>query len=420
MSVRRTVLDNGLTVVTKRLPHVRSVSLGIWIKLGSRHERPEQNGISHFIEHLLFKGTKNRSARQIAKDIDSIGGQLDAFTSREFVGFYAKFLDEHLEAAFDLLSEIVLHPRFSAAEIERERNVIYEEIKMTEDNPADLIHDFLMASFWKNHPLGRPISGTKSILQSLSRRAIAGYFQKAYLPTNMLIVAAGHLRHQSIMALARDYFDHYQGSPNSFPSNTIPQAHKCFIVRNKRQLEQSHFYLGTIAPPISSSDRYVASVLSNILGGGFSSRLFQNIREKRGLAYAVFSSLNLYLDAGMLVIYAGSSAKTIPEVVDLTLKECRKLCRRPVTEDELGRSKENIKGSVVLGMESTSSHMTQMAQQEIYFQRNFPLNEILKKVEEVTREDIMRVAREIFDDRYLSMAAIGNLSGVRLSEPCLQ
>lgn len=419
MSVRREVLDNGLTVLTEKLPHVRSVSLGIWIKSGSRHESSEQNGISHFLEHLLFKGTRSRTAQQIAKDIDSIGGQLDAFTSREYVGFYAKILDEHLGTAFDLLSEIVLHPRFPADEIERERNVICEEINMTEDAPAELVHDMFTESFWKGHPLGRPISGTKKIVRSLSRKDIANYFRRIYSPPNMVVAAAGHLRHEKIVELAYRYFGNQRGFTNGF-SNTAPQVHRCFRVRNKHELEQTHICLGTIAPPISSEDRYIASLLSNILGGGLSSRLFQNIREKRGLAYAIFSSLNLYMDAGILMVYAGTSRSSSPLVINLILEECRKICREPVTADELKRSKENIKGALVLGLESTSSHMTQLAQQEIYFQRSFSLNEILRKVESVSQQDIMRVAREIFVDRYLSLAVIGNLAGVKLTTPRLQ
>jgi predicted Zn-dependent peptidase len=419
MSVHREVLDNGLTVLSEKLPHVRSVALGVWIKSGSRHECPEQNGISHFLEHLLFKGTRNRSAQQIAMDIDSIGGQLDAFTSREYVGFYAKILDEHLCDAFDLLSEIVLHPRFPVPEIERERNVICEEINMTEDMPADLVHDLMMENFWRGHPMGRPISGTKKIIRSLSRYAISSYFRKVYSPPNMLVVAAGHLEHAQIVDLAHKHFGSQRGLMNGV-SNTPPDVYRCMKVKNKRELEQTHICIATVAPPISCERRYEASLLSNILGGGLSSRLFQNIREQRGLAYSIFSSLNLYADAGMLMIYAGTSRDSASQVVQLILNECRKLCEESLAEEELTRAKENIKGAMVLGLESTSSHMTQLAQQEIYFQRHFSLNEILGKVDRVTREGIIAVAREIFDDRYLSLVAIGNLAGIKLQLPSLR
>jgi predicted Zn-dependent peptidase len=418
-NIHREVLDNGLTILTERLPNVRSVSLGIWIKSGSRHESAEQNGISHFLEHLLFKGTRRRSAQQIAMDIDSIGGQLDAFTSREYVGFYAKVLDEHLRDAFELLSEIVLYPRFPAAEVERERNVICEEINMTEDAPADLVHDIFTENFWRGHSLGRPISGTKAIIKSLSRKAISSFFRTVYSPSNMLVVAAGHLQHQEIVAQAQKHFGSQRALKNGFVSQA-PQVHKCIKVRHKRELEQSHICLGTIAPSITSERRYAAGVMSNILGGGLSSRLFQNIREKRGLVYAIFSSLNLYKDAGMLMVYAGMSRESLPAVIELITKECRKLCCDPVSEDELRRAKENIKGSFVLGLESTSSHMTHLAQQEIYFQRCYTLKEILARVERVTKEDLMSVAQEILQDRYLSIAAIGNLEGIKVDMPRLQ
>jgi len=417
-NIRREVLDNGLIILTESLPHVRSLSLGIWIKSGSRHECPEQNGISHFLEHLLFKGTRRRSAQQIAKDIDSIGGQLDAFTSREYVGFYAKVLDEHMQDAFELLSEIVLYPRFPAEEVERERNVICEEINMTEDAPADLVHDIFMENFWRGHPLGRPISGTKAIIRSLSRKAIASFFRKVYSPPNMLVVAAGHLRHEEIVDLAQRHFGSQRGSLNGFVSEA-PTVHKSLKVRNKRELEQSHICLGTIAPPIASDQRFAASVLSNILGGSLSSRLFQNIREKRGLAYAIFSSLNLYLDAGMLMIYAGMSRESVPKVIELILGECRKLCSEVVHADELKRAKENIKGALVLGLESTSSHMTHLAQQEIYFHRSHSLKEVLGRVERVSQEDLVEVARDMLQDKYLSLAAIGNLEGIKVEMPRL-
>ena len=417
-NIQRAVLDNGLIILTERLPHVRSISLGIWIKSGSRHESPEQNGISHFLEHLLFKGTRNRNAQQIAMDIDSMGGQLDAFTSREYVGFYAKILDEHLRDAFELLSEIVLHPRFPAAEVERERNVICEEINMTEDAPADLVHDIFTENFWRGHSLGRPISGTKAIIKSLSRQSIAAFFRKVYAPSNMLVVAAGHLQHEEIVDLAQRHFGSQRSSRNGLVSGA-PQVFKSLKIRHKRELEQSHICLGTIAPPLSSEQRYAASVLSNVLGGGLSSRLFQNIREKRGLAYAIFSSLNLYKDAGMLMIYAGMARESVPLVIDLILQECRTLCSKPVHEDELKRAKENIKGALVLGLESTSSHMTHLAQQEIYFRRCHALKEILGRVEHVTREDLVGVARDMLQDKYLSLAAIGNLEGIKVEMPRL-
>jgi predicted Zn-dependent peptidase len=408
MSVRREKLNNGLTVLTENLLHLRSVALSVWIRQGSRHESETRSGISHFLEHLLFKGTKKRSARQLALDIDAIGGQMDAFTSREYVGFYVKALDSHLGEALDLLSEIVLQPSFPREEIDRERNVICEEISMTEDTPGDLVHDLFIENFWKHHPLGRSISGTKKIIRSLSRRILLSHFRKVYVPENIVVAATGRLDHHRIVDMVSDRFAALQGTAEGF-QNEAPKPFRHNKVRHKPNLEQTHICIGTVCPPVTSSRRFTAVVLSTILGGNLSSRLFQKIREKHWLAYNVYSSLNMHHDAGMLLIYAATGRATAHRVVDMIVEECRNIRKDSVTANELKHAKENIKGSLVLSLESSSSRMMQMAQQEIYFQHQYPIGEILASLDRVTCEGVWELAQEIFDNRYLSLALIGDL-----------
>ncbi|MBI1745590.1 MAG: insulinase family protein [Acidobacteria bacterium] len=420
MTIKKEVLKNGLSIVTESMTHVRSVAVGVWIKSGSRHESANENGISHFIEHMLFKGTTTRSAETIATTIDAIGGQLDAFTTREYVGFYAKVLDEYLDRAFGLLGDIVLNPTFPEAEIEKERNVIFEEINMVEDSPQELVHEMFTEHFWKNHPLGRPIAGTKKTVGRFKRTHIAECFSRCYSPENMVIVAAGHIKHQRIASLARRYFGGLaprQARPQ-LREPPLPRPH--MIKRNKVELEQAHICLGTIAPSATSDDRYPAHVLNNILGGSLSSRLFQNIREKRGLVYSIFSGLGLYSDGGCLTIYAGTRSQTVATVVDLIMEELRKLQRGELTAEEVTRSKDNIKGSLVLGLESTSSRMSNLAQQEIYFGRHLTLDETIRKIEGVTLNAVHEMTNRIFDSKHMGMTIVGNLNGKSMSRRMLK
>jgi predicted Zn-dependent peptidase len=415
---RKKEMRNGLVVVSEVMPHLRSASLGIWIKCGSRFEPAEHTGISHFIEHLLFKGTQTRSTAEIAEAIDSVGGQLDAFTEKEYVGYFAKVLDEHLPIAFDLISDIVLRPAFPAHEIERERNVIFEEINMVEDSPQELILDLHMEDCWKGHPLGRPISGTKKSVTRITRRDVKKFFANHYAARNMILAVAGNIGHQKAYRLAERYFaDVDPGIPGSpgIPPVIQPGCH----IRHKAHLEQTHLCLGTIAPPMESDERYSAHLLNAILGGGMSSRLFQNIREKRGLVYSIYSMLNLYHDAGSLVVYAGAAPERVEEVVELTLKEFRKLRERLVAPQELKRAKEYIKGSVMLGLESSSSRMTNRAQQWIYHGRLFRLEEILKAVERVTAREIRQLANRIFNPSYFTLTALGNRSAANLKSAAM-
>jgi predicted Zn-dependent peptidase len=405
--VVREVLGNGLRLITETMPHVRSVTLGVWLTRGSRHESDERGGIAHFVEHMLFKGTDTRSAEDIAQAIDSIGGQLDAFTAKEYASYYIKVLDEHVPLAVDLLTDIVRRPAFAADEIEREKKVILEEIKMVEDTPDDLVHELFTQHFWEGHPLARPILGSRETVEALNRETLERYFGGAYVASNMVISAAGNLEHARVRDLIEQTFGDLIERGEAFgeaPPQVSPQ-----VVTRTKELEQSHICLGTNSYPQSHSDRYVSYILNTVLGGSMSSRLFQNIREKRGLAYSVFSGLSAYRDAGNITIYAGCANEAVGEVVDLCVEELKGLKRTPVLDSELRRAKDHLKGSLMLSLENTASRMSHLARQEIYFERHFGLDETLSGVEAVTAEDIQRVATDLFSNGSLAATVVGPL-----------
>ncbi|HVL66646.1 MAG TPA: pitrilysin family protein [Vicinamibacterales bacterium] len=392
--VVREVLGNGLRLITERMPHVRSVTIGVWLVRGSRHESDTRSGIAHFVEHMLFKGSDSRSAEDIAQAIDCIGGQLDAFTAKEYASYYIKVLDEHLPVAVDLLSEIVLRPAFAPDEVEREKKVILEEIKMVEDTPDDLVHELFTQHFWEGHPLGRPILGTKETVEALTPAVLRQYFSGAYVASNMIICAAGNIEHAAVRELVESAFG---GVPShGEPLNGGPPVVSRQVITRIKDLEQSHLCLGTSSYPQRHDDRYVSYILNTVLGGSMSSRLFQNVREKRGLAYAVYSGMSAYRDAGNLTIYAGCANEAIEEVVDLCVQELRTLKHTQIAEAELRRAKDHLKGSLMLSLENTASRMSHLARQEIYFDRQFTLDETLAGVEAVTADDVQRVAAELF------------------------
>jgi predicted Zn-dependent peptidase len=409
----REVLDNGLRLLTETMPHVRSVSIGVWLTRGSRHETDARAGIAHFVEHMLFKGTGTRSAEDIAQAIDSIGGQLDAFTAKEYASYYIKVLDEHVPLAVDLLSDIVLNPAFPLDEIEREKKVILEEFKMVEDTPDDLVHEVFTQHFWEGHPLGRPILGVRETVEGFTQDALRDYFSGAYVAPNIVISAAGNIEHPQVRDLVGRAFSHLPIAGEWFeqrPPAVFPQ-----ITRRTKELEQSHVCLGSAGYPQSHDDRYVSYILNTILGGSMSSRLFQNIREKRALAYAVFSSLSAYRDAGALTIYAGCDTAAVGELVDLIVEELRSLKRTPPSDSELRRAKDHLKGSLMLSLENTSSRMSHLARQEIYFNRHFTLDETLDGIERVSAEDVRRVAAELFSNGGLGATILGPPNGDGLS-----
>ena len=387
------------------MPHVRSVTIGVWLTRGSRHETDERGGIAHFVEHMLFKGTDTRSAEDIAQAIDSIGGQLDAFTAKEYASYYIKVLDEHVPLAVDLLADIVRRPAFAADEIEREKKVILEEIKMVEDTPDDLVHELFTQHFWEGHPLARPILGSPETVEALSRATLIDYFGRAYVAPNMIIAAAGNLDHGRVRQLVLDAFDGL-GAAGDVPDGPAPRVSPQVITRAK-ELEQSHLCLGTNSYPQSHEDRYVSYILNTVLGGSMSSRLFQNIREKRGLAYSVFSGLSAYRDAGNITIYAGCANEAVGEVIDLCVDELKTIKRTLVSDSELRRAKDHLKGSLMLSLENTSSRMSHLARQEIYFDRHFGLDETLAGVEAVSTGDLQRVASDLFSNGSLAATVVG-------------
>jgi predicted Zn-dependent peptidase len=413
----REVFDNGLRLLTESMPHVRSVTIGVWLTRGSRHESDARSGIAHFVEHMLFKGTDSRSAEDIAQSIDSIGGQLDAFTAKEYASYYIKVLDEHLPLAVDLLADIVLRPAFAADEIEREKKVILEEIKMVEDTPDDLVHELFTQYFWENHPLGRPILGSKETVEALTQDALREYFGGAYVGSNIIVSAAGNIEHAQVRELVERAFASI--APTGEPLDGTPPAVVPQVVTRTKELEQSHVCLGTTCYPQKHDDRYVSYILNTVLGGSMSSRLFQNVREKRGLAYSVFSGISAYRDAGNLTIYAGCANDAVEEVVDLCVAELRGLKQAQVSGAELRRAKDHLKGSLMLSLENTASRMSHLARQEIYFERHFSLDETLAGVEAVSADDIVRVAHELFSNGALAATVVGagkpDLNQTRLS-----
>jgi predicted Zn-dependent peptidase len=411
--IEMTTLPNGVRVITEAMPHVRSVSVGIWIGSGSRRETPERNGISHFIEHMLFKGTTGRSAEDIARSVDSIGGNLDAFTAKELVCFNTKVLDQHLSLAFDVLADLVLHPLFREEDIEKEKGVILEEIKMEADSPDYLVHEIFSSNFWKDHSLGKPILGTRESVKRLDRNAIQEFYSTVYTPSNLLVTAAGNLTHEGLVALVDQHFASLPPGPAA-PSDNVPSTHARIALRNKKALEQVHMCLGVPSYPLPHEERFACYVLNTLLGGGMSSRLFQNIRERQGLAYAVFSELNPYRDTGCLSIYAGTSIESARRVVESILKEFRQLKDQMVSDEELRRAKDHLKGSLMLGLESTASRMSNLARQEMYFARFFSLDELVESIEAVTAPDVQRIAQTFFDPRQIALTVLGNLENFRI------
>jgi predicted Zn-dependent peptidase len=403
--VTREVLDTGLRLITESMPHVRSVSIGVWLTRGSRHETSDRGGIAHFVEHMLFKGTATRTAEDIAQAIDSIGGQLDAFTAKEYASYYIKVLDEHLSTAIDLLSDIVMNPRFDADDLDKEKKVILEEIKMVEDTPDDLVHELFTQHFWEGHSLGRPILGSPESVESFTTDILRDYFSTAYVAPNLIVSAAGNIDHTRVKELIEPAFAALPTTAAVY-DDTVPRVVPQVLVRSK-ELEQSHVCLGTHSYQQNHPDRYVSYIMNTVLGGSMSSRLFQNVREKRGLAYAVFSGLSAYRDAGNITIYAGCANRAVPELVDLCVEELRGLKQSPVPDTELRRAKDHLKGSLMLSLENTASRMSHLARQEIYFERHFGLDETLAGVERVTADDVTRVASDLFANGSLAATVLG-------------
>lgn len=406
---QKEVLDNGVRIVAERISSMKSASIGIWVDVGSRDEGTQEEGNSHFIEHMFFKGTKKRTAKDIAQEIDSIGGELNAFTSRETTTFYAKVLDEHLPAAVDLLSDIFHYSLFDKKEIEKEKQVVLEEIKMVEDDPEDLVQDLHTQYVWRGHPLGRPILGRVETIEALTREKIVGYRSRFYQPHAVVIAVAGSFKMNQLFTLLSTTFGGWRGNGVAVRHRATPQTHGGIQVKKKR-LEQLHLCLGTHGLPQGHPDRFGIFALHTLLGGSVSSRLFQEIRENRGLAYSIYSFPSFYKDVGLFSVYAATSAKSALTVIRLIIEELGKLKEKGISPSELEMVKNHIKGSLMLSMESTSSRMSRLAKDELSLGRYFSLGEVLAEVDKVSSSQIKRLARDLFHPQFLTLTALGPLT----------
>jgi predicted Zn-dependent peptidase len=418
--VKTTRLPNGLTILTEHMPGLRSVSLGIWVRRGSRHEPPALNGISHFIEHALFKGTNRRSAHQIATETDRLGGQLDAYTTHELTGFATKVVDTALPQAFDLLVDLVTNPKFDETDLKREQNVIIEEMKMIEDTPDELLGELFNAAYFPDHSLGRPIEGTVKTVSSFDHARTAQFHEENYAPANLVLAAAGNIEHERLVELATTAFATNNGAGAQTFTPPSPSPAAPILIERKGELEQAHLIVAAPWPSAKSNDRYIASMLGTIIGGGTSSRLWQSIREERGLAYSIGAGGSTFTDIGLFTIYAGASPRHLNEVLDLSMKELRRSVREPVSIDELRLAKDQAISSVLLSLESSSARAGALARQEIIHGRRISPDEIIQRIEAVTKEDTLRVAQECFTTPALALAALGNLNGFAVDRARLE
>ena len=413
-NLRRTILPNGLTVLTERMEHLHSVAMGVWVKSGSRYEAAEINGISHFVEHMLFKGTRSRTAQNIAREMDSIGGNLDAYTGKETICFSVKALSNHVPIALDVLADLVLNPTFAEGDIERERGVILEEIKIDEDNPDVLVHEIFTQNFWKDQPLGKPILGTTKTVSGLNQSTLFDYHNDSFRGGNMVFSAAGLLDHDEFIESVAAKFSTLAAGKTEL-NFQAPQVSAPVILRNKRSLEQVQICLGVPSPPITDENRYATLILNTVLGGGMSSRLFQTIREERGMAYSIYSDVSPYTDTGSLCVYAGTSADKALEMIDLVMAEFRALKETMLTAEELTRTKEQVKGNILLGLESSGARMSNLARQEMYFNQFFSVEEVLERLDAVTAEQVQSMAIKLFVSERIAVTLLGRLDGLKVT-----
>jgi len=403
--ITTTRLPNGIRVLTEQMPSVRTVAMGIWVRVGSRFEPAARHGISHFLEHLFFKGTDRMSALEIAQAVDDIGGQMNAFTDREYTAFYIKVLAQHLAKAVEIYADMLLSSALAADAIERERQVISEEIKMYEDSPDELVQDLFAQTIWNGHPLGRPVIGTVAAVNQLRRNDFLQFISQRYRPDNVIVAVAGDVQHSQVLGLISDAFGGWSGQTD--PMQTDPPHVQAGVATRFKETEQVHLCLGTRGLAQADERRYVLSVLDSILGGGMSSRLFQEIRERRGLVYTITSYAASYQDAGLFVVYAGMSPDVAPQVIGLMLEELEKIKATPVDAVELRRAKESIKGSLMLSLESTDSRMFKLGRSELYHGRQISLDELMARIDAVTADDVQAMSTALFDPRELTMAGIG-------------
>ncbi|MER3523784.1 MAG: insulinase family protein [Ignavibacteria bacterium] len=404
---RKTVLENGVRVVTEKIPYVRSASLGLWADVGSRDEDETTNGISHFVEHMVFKGTKKRTVRDIAQSLESLGGYLNAFTTKEQTCFYARVLDMHVREAMDVLADLVQNPTFKKDELEREKLVVIEELKNAEDDPEDIIHDYFEKALFPKHSLGFPIIGTKENVERFKREDLFAHVERHYVPSRLVVAAAGNVDHEALVRLVGEYFRDLPNRSNGVGRRQAPpRLHHNTFSEYPRPINQAHVCLGTVAYSIKHRDRYPLMVMNALLGEGMSSRLYQNIRERYGFAYSVYSFTNLLSDTGVFGVYIGTDKKNIENSIELILKELERLKTKPVSKAELERTKSQIKGVMMLGLENMSGRMMRLGSSELYFESFTSLDAILKKVDAVTPEAIQLVANDLFDEERFSTVVI--------------
>jgi predicted Zn-dependent peptidase len=403
----KTILDNGMRVVSETIPHVRSVSIGVWANVGSRDEDSSRNGISHFLEHMVFKGTKTRSVRDIAQSLESLGGYLNAFTTKEQTCFYARVLDEHVDEAMDVLSDIVLNPTFRKEELEKEKLVVIEELKNAEDDPEDIIHDYFEKALFPRHSLGNPIIGTEVNLSRFQRDDLRGHITTHYIPSRMVVSAAGNIDHERLVSLAAKYFRSLKLNGYHAKRTAGPvKPEKKSVEEIPRPINQAHICLGTVSYGIRHKNRYALLVLNALLGEGMSSRLYQRIREKHGLAYSVYSYVTMLSDTGIFGTYLGTDKKNITSALELVQTELEKLKSKPVPKAEMRRTKSQIKGTLMLGLENMSSRMIRLGSGELYLESYVPLDTIIQRIEDVTPDSVLEVAGDIFDQSVFSTVII--------------
>jgi predicted Zn-dependent peptidase len=421
--VRSTRLPNGITILTEHMPGLRSVTAGIWVRRGSRHETPELNGICHFIEHAVFKGTHRRTARDIAVESDRLGGNLDAFTTHEMTGFALKVADRSLPQAFDLLADLLANPRFDQTDLEREQRVILEEMKMVEDTPDELLGELFNAAYFPNHPLGRPIEGTEETVSSFNQDTISAFHAREFSPSNLVVAAAGNLEHDRLVEMVEAAFASAVNGDGHKPdavNERRPSSAAPILIEQKKELEQAHLVIAAPWPDARDNERYAASLLASVVGGGTSSRLWQTIREERGLAYSVGAGGSTFSDVGVFTIYAGTSPEHVDEVVDLSLSEMRRVVNESVPPEELKLAKDQALSSILLGLESSSARASALARQEIIHGRHITTEEVIRKIEVVEPDDLQRVARKFFTSGSLALGALGNLNGFRVDRSRLR
>ena len=407
-----TRFDSGLRIISEKIPYFRSISLGIWIEKGSRDESQNERGITHLIEHLLFKGTHKRDAKQIAKEFDEIGAEFNAFTSKEYLCLHSKFSDEHLIKALDILSDMIINSSFSQKDVSLEKKVVLEEIKSKNDNPGLIIFDIFINSLFGNHPLSKPVIGLQSIVKSLSRDYIFNYYKDSISSNNIVIATAGNIDHKFLLNQVKKYL--------KIPTHLIQERKKFLvkpkknIVAKKRDIEQTHLCYGTIGVNRDDEDRFALSVLLNLLGGSMSSRLFQEIREKRGLAYSVYSYHSTFMDSGSIFIYAGTSTQNVEKIIKIIKNEITNIRKGRIKQDELDRSKSNIKGHLVLGLEETNARMIRIGKSILCRNRILSIDEILEKIDAVNLNDIVRLTNELFNEENMVLAAVGPITKQKL------